>query len=106
MVTDGQPMKAFDFLFGHETHIVVTFRYVHDKYVHKITYYHTHMEENRKQHVRKMYNKAFHEEFYFTPIDDAIIVLAKKNRTNGCTREKVKNARNHYLSSPEDENLA
>ena len=98
-------MKAFDFPFSLETHIIVTFRCVHDEYAHKITYYHTHMDKNRKQYVRKMCNNAFHEEFYFTPIDDTIIVLAKKNRTNGCATEKVKYVHNHYLSSLEGENL-
>ena len=105
MVTNVQPIRAFDFLFILETHITATSRYVHDKYVNKITYYHTRMDNNRKQHVRKMCNKAFHEEFYFTPIDDAIIVPAKKNRTNGCTTEKVKSVHDHCLSSPEGENL-
>ena len=105
MVTDGEPMKAFDFLLSIETHIVATSRYVHDKCVHKIACYHTHMEENRKKDVRKMHMKAFNEEFYFAPIDDAIIVSAKKNRTNGCTTERVKSVHEHHLSSPEGENL-
>ena len=105
LVTEREAMKAFDFLVSLETHIIVTSRYVNDKYVHKITYYHVHMEENRKKHIRKTYEKALEEEFYFTRIDDAIIVPAKKNRAGGCTTERVKSIHDTYLCTPEDENL-
>ena len=105
MVADGKPIKVFDFLFSLETCIVIASRYANDKCVHKIACYHARIEKNRKQDVRKMRNKAFHEEFYFAPIDDVIIVLAKKNRTNGCATERVKSARNYCSSSPEGENL-
>ena len=52
-----------------------------------------------------MYKSVFQEEYYFTPIDDAVIVLAKKYRTNGCTAEWVRTIYQYYLCSPVDENL-
>ena len=52
-----------------------------------------------------MHKNAFQEEYYFIPVDDIIIELAKKHRTNGCIAEQVITIHQYYLSSSGDESL-
>ena len=105
LVTGMEPMSAYDFLKSLETHVIATSRFCNDIYVHKITYYHTDMEENRKKQIRAMYKKALNENFYFTEVEDVIVVPAKKYRTKDCTEERIKIMYEHYLSTPENEDL-
>jgi hypothetical protein len=52
-----------------------------------------------------MHKGVFQEEYYSVPIDNTIIVLAKKHRTNGCTAEHIRTIHKYYLSAPVDKNL-
>jgi hypothetical protein len=87
-VLKGEPMNSYDFLCSLEEHIIVKSTFCHDKYVSNVSYYDVDMEGNRKQEIRKMYQKAFNESFYFTCIDDVIVVPSEKQRKNGVTEEE------------------
>jgi len=105
MVLEGEVLKAYEFLVSLESHVEVTSYFVNDKYVHKYAYYHQLMDDDKKCKVRNIYRKAFNEEFYFTHVDDAIIVPSKANRKNECSEADVKKLYDTYLLEPENESL-
>jgi hypothetical protein len=105
-VLKGEPMNSYDFLSSLEEHIIVKSTFCHEKYVSKVSYYDVDMCSRRKDEVRKMYEKAFNETFYFTSIYDVIVVPSEKNRKNGITEEEdIKGLYEKYLATPQNESL-
>ena len=62
------------------------------------------MDDNKKLAVRNLYRKAFNEEFYFTHLEDAIVVPSK-DRKNECSEDEVKKLHGSCLFEPENESL-
>ena len=94
------------FLSSLEEHIIVKSTFCHEKYVSNVSYYDVDMCSRRKDEVRKMYQKAFNESFYFTCIDDVIVVPSEKHRKNGVTEEEdIKGLHQKYLTIPQNKSL-